>query len=101
MTVCVCVLIIAIIRVVFRARMTLLSPLEVEQRSLALTAHLSLASLVSSLQRSRAWEPLNLPAIVRIPLIQRAQDWLANDSHGKRLHHSTFYQRVLCIPCVA
>ncbi|KAL8566161.1 hypothetical protein ACOMHN_041316 [Nucella lapillus] len=58
-----------------RARMTLLSPFESERRSLTLTAHLSLASLVNSLQRSHAWRPLNLTSVLRSPLNQAVQHW--------------------------
>ena len=64
--------------------MTLLSPLEAEQRSLTLTAHLSLASLLNSLQRARAWQPLNLGSLLRAPLLQNLRRWPQRFLTGER-----------------
>ncbi|XP_070193610.1 germinal-center associated nuclear protein-like isoform X2 [Littorina saxatilis] len=65
----------AALMVTDRARVTLLSPLDAEQASLSLTAHLTLASLVNSLRRSRAWHPLNLGSLLRAPVLQSVQAW--------------------------
>lgn len=58
-----------------RANLTLMSPLEAERRSLTLTAHLSLAWLLNSLQQTRAWQPLRLSPVISAPIVSCISQW--------------------------
>lgn len=60
---------------VFRAHLTLQSPLEAERRSLTLTARLSLAWLLDNQRRKRAWQPLHLASLLSKPIMSCVRQW--------------------------
>ncbi|XP_025107552.1 germinal-center associated nuclear protein-like [Pomacea canaliculata] len=77
-----------------RACLTLLSPLESERQSLTLTAHLSLASLLRNLQRTRAWQPLQLSSLLKKPLTSCVQQWHREDFRVRQ-HNGVMYRGIM------